>query len=109
MIESVDQLPAALRPREFKVGDRVRVLPRPECSYCYETHDQEVGMTGTVTGVGHSGAFHEDEDPGFVREATAHPYWVRFDRTLPDPSPHAPPMVMNHFAHTELEPLGDES
>lgn len=80
-----------------KVGDRVRVLARPECFYCREDHDAEVGETGVITHI-HLPPYITD-----MAAAMAHQYWVRFDdptiaeRTLAG-------VEESHFAACELEP-----
>lgn len=87
--ESVDMLPAALRPREFKVGDRVRVRLSAECDYCQEP--KEDGLTGTVFGVSGARDFVHPEN-------RTHPYWVRLDAVVNMSS-------ISHFAASELEPV----
>ena len=103
MIESVDQLPAALRPREFKVGDRVRVLPRPECFYCRESGEAEIGLTGKVTDISPPCRPEDEQNGRADRGCFAHKVWVEFE----DASPGG--CDLSHFAPTELEPIGDES
>ena len=46
--ESVDQLPAALRPREFKVGDRVIARRSTECPVYHTTPPEFDGFTAVV-------------------------------------------------------------
>lgn len=80
-------------PHTFEVGDRVRVLSRPECEYCRQDHDDEVGETGIVEEINRARSEH-------------HPIWVRFDdptiteRTFSGTQ-------FSHFAAIELEPLTD--
>lgn len=89
-IESVDQLPAALRPREFKVGDRVRARMSAECPYKSARWDAELhdGITGTVIAV-----LGDDEVT-----APGHRFRVRFDLGMTGKS-----------AASELEPIGADS
>ena len=82
---------AVWEPITFGVGDRVRVLARPECFYCREDHDAEVGETGVVEFVG---SRHGSPDH--------HPIWVEFD----DPdivTRTASGTDCSHFAAIELE------
>lgn len=88
-------------PVGFAVGDRVRVLARPECFYCREDHDAEVGETGTVTRI---------YLPTFVEgtpSAGQHIVWVAFDdptiveRTLAR-------SLESHFAPSELILISEE-
>ena len=84
------------KPWSPEIGQRVRVLNRPECFYCREDHDLEVGQTGVVT---HFASPCMDE-PG----ASAHDIWIRFD----DPTIAERTVArtgISHFAATELEPV----
>ena len=76
-----------------QIGQRVRVLPRPECFYCREEGEQEVGLIGQVTDI--------EFTPWPIDEkgAPAHRYWVTFDDRA------ATDCGMNHFAAGELEPV----
>ena len=76
----------------FKVGDRVRVLPRPECLYCVGSEDED-GCTGFVR---ERETFRDDDEWGPM--ARAHPYWVEFNEPLPDG-------CRSPFAASELIPL----
>ena len=78
-----------------EIGQRVRVLSRPECFYCREDHDPEVGQTGVVT---HFAPPSMDETG-----ASAHYIWIRFD----DPTIAERTVArcdISHFAAAELEP-----
>jgi hypothetical protein len=66
----IDDGSAVWEPVTFKVGDRVRVLARPECHYC-RGFAGEAGHTGTVMDI--------DALPETSPGASAHKYWVRFD------------------------------
>jgi hypothetical protein len=85
-------------PVRFEVGQRVRVLARPECEYCREWHDQEVGQEGVIDAITHerwkmTRAANEG-DTDFL----AHHYWVELDDGVGGCS-------LSHFAAIELEPL----
>ena len=113
MIESVDQLPAALRPREFKVGDRVRIRISAECRVKARDNSPsaalghlrghapwEDGKTGTVIPI-----------PAYVDDNGAHqghPYLVKWDQGL-DLHDGLGPVNGDFYASVELIPLGDES
>lgn len=89
---SVDTLPAeAWVP---KVGDRVRVLSRPECHYCCEHGEEEVGLTGRIDAIL---PCRQDKDHRSGGHCT-HPIWVEFDDVGPDGK-------WSHFAAIELERL----
>jgi hypothetical protein len=84
-------------PIAFVVGDRVRVLARPECHYCREDHDAEVGETGTVTGI-YPPPYLDDAEP----DGLAHTVWVAFDdETITERTVVGVPE--SHFAACELE------
>lgn len=76
-----------------QVRQRVRVLTRPECHYCRQDHDAEVGATGVVEFIGSRNGSPDD-----------HPIWVDFDdssiseRTVSGTD-------FSHFAACELEPV----
>ncbi len=81
-----------------EVGQRVRVLARPECFYCRESGEPEVGLEGTVFEIRHP-CKPEDErvgraDPGCY----AHRIWVRLDVEVDN-------CHISHFAAIELEPV----
>ena len=76
-------------PWQPQIGQRVRVLPRPECFYCREEGGQEVGAIGVVTSV-------DDHNRGSNEPGSeAHVYWVEADEF---------PCGLSHFAAGELEP-----
>ena len=100
---SVDQLPAALRPREFKVGDRVRIRISPECDFHAEPIEAPYshavnGQTGTVSLVPSASRVNP-------MALEVHPVYVRFDGALIEGTP----IYGGVFAAIELEPIGDES
>lgn len=95
--ESVDTLPANLRPREFKVGDRVRVRLSAECrrfngrrlpgdTWLFGHSDACDGLVGVVD------TLHDDQ--------YGHPIFAVF-RDLDNEG--------GFFEAIELEPLDDES
>lgn len=96
---SVDALPAeAWVP---KVGDRVRVLSRPECHYCREHGEEEVGLTGRIDAVlpCSKAVLPCSQPPGHGSGGCCtHPVWVEFDDVGPDGK-------WSHFAAIELERL----
>lgn len=109
---SVDQLPAALRPREFKVGDRVRIRLSAEClggrcitGSAFGHTDLMDQREGTVK------VDHSQTDERIVRWAgidLSHPYLVASDAF--DVLGNGRPYELHAFyAAIELEPLGDES
>lgn len=76
-------------------GDRVRVLSRPECQYCREQHDQEIGLTGTVWEIGNEQHPHRhlvESEADFL----SHGVWVDLDEPVNNCS-------VSHFAPAELE------
>lgn len=70
------------------VGQRVRVLARPECLYCRGDDHIEVGTVGTVSEID-----EPDSDDIGIR---AHRFWVDF--WIPDHD-------LDHYAACELEPV----
>lgn len=90
---------APWEPRSFAVGDRVRVLARPECHYCREEGDREAGQIGTVIATGHSDWMKRTSitDPSRVY-FLAHRYWVQLDDLTISPNGDG----VNHFAAAEL-------
>lgn len=73
-----------------QVGQRVRVLARPECFYCRQEGAQETGVVGVVEGI-------RPADPTILEPgAAAHVYWVEADDF---------PCGLSHFAAGELEPV----
>lgn len=88
-------------PWQPEVGDRVRVLARPECFYCREDHDAEVGATGVVSAV------HPPKHLAHEQEweaAQAHRYWVHFDdSTIVERTVAG--VIESHFAAAELVPV----
>jgi len=80
-------------PWKPEVGQRVRILARPECRYCEgEEGVAEVGVTGVVSEV------TPPEGLGIVIGDAGHCYWVDFD----DPEVGC---GLSHFAAIELEPI----
>lgn len=83
---SVDQLPAALRPREFKVGDRVIARRSAECPVS-KTPLEFDGFTTLVTYVDAEDLMNDGHIYRIIR----------------------PDGIAAWAAPTELEPIGDES
>lgn len=85
-----------VEPWQPKVGQRVRVLARPECFYCRGAED-EVGLVGIVESVGYRTHRLPSErtEPG----ERAHRFWVAFPDEIPSSGTHH-----SHFAAAELEP-----
>lgn len=91
---TIDEAVAAImaaRPT-FKVGDRVRVLSRPECYYCREFGADEEGLIGIVDRTEHTRLHHGD--PDYLR----HHIWVTLETEVAG-------CDLSHFAPTELELL----
>jgi hypothetical protein len=97
-----DNQTAFWEPWQPEVGQRVRVLSRPECFYCREDEAAEAGAAGVVTSLKESPYLTGSADPG----EAAHHIWVQFDD----------PMIAtrtvhgcqeSHFAAAELAPLDD--
>jgi hypothetical protein len=86
-------------PVTFAVGDRVQVLPRPECFYCRGAEDED-GLIGVVEHVGFRNYRFRSEltEPG----EQAHIYWVGFPDEIPSQGTHH-----SHFAACELERAPD--
>lgn len=89
---------AIWEPWTPEIGQHVRILTRPECFYCREDHDVEVGATGVISEINEPPAL--DLGPA----AAAHRFWVLFD----DPeiaTRTAAGCMESHFAAIELEPI----
>ncbi len=84
----------------FKIGDRVRVLPRPECYYCRSAEDEN-GLVGTIEHIGERSYRLRSEltEPG----ERAHVYWVVFPDEIPSSRTYH-----SHFAASEIVPLGPD-
>jgi hypothetical protein len=96
MTESEVWVPEGLT---FSVGDRVQILPRPECYYCRSAEGED-GLVGTIEHIGERSHRLRSEavEPG----ERAHIYWVAFPDEIPSSGTHH-----SHFAITELLPLAD--
>lgn len=106
------EAPASVVPEDLmtwepwhpRLGQRVRVLSRPECHYCREDHDAEVGAVGIISRIEGPGAAYCDGE--WDRDIAAHPYWVTFDVPLTGTVAAAGGLQgMNSFAAIELEPV----
>lgn len=79
-------------------GQRVRVLPRPECYYCRGDGEKEIGLEGTVYGIWPPCSPDDERmgraDPGCY----AHRFWVKLDAEVDG-------CDISHFAAVELEPV----
>ena len=84
----------AWEPIALQVGDRVRVLSRPECYYCRSAEDED-GLVGTIEHIGDRNYRWRSEarEPG----EEAHIYWVEFPDEIPSQGTHH-----SHFAACEL-------
>jgi hypothetical protein len=92
---------AVWEPWHPVIGQRVRVLARPECFYCREDHDAETGETGVIFDLW--APVGEPMEPG----QAAHRVWVRFDDpTIRQRTVHG--CLFSHFAVIELEPVNEE-
>jgi hypothetical protein len=92
MDEQTDEVSRVVwEPWQPKVGQRVRVLSRPECFYCRESPDED-GLIGVVDEIRSPEASTDD--------GAAHRFWVTFAEVIPS---HG--CDLSHFAAIELEPV----
>ena len=107
MIEMPSDLDRPWEPWTFKVGDRVRILPHPECRAVApkRTIGGQIGVPFhseiLIGEIGHVWKIDEHED------LAGHRYLVEFGRQITDPKiPY--PFWLAFYAAIELELLEDE-
>ena len=84
---------------EPAIGQRVRVLPRPECRYCQDGDGwRDDGAVGVVVQIGHGHLDDLGAPDGDEAAFNAHGVWVRLD-AAPGEATWA-----DHFMPDELEP-----